>query len=117
MIYIVDDDPDVRTATVDLLESLGQPAVAFESAESFLDSTHSNRTDCLILDCNLPGLNGLDLQDSLRADGCPVAIIFITAFPDGNKERRARGAGAVAYLTKPYSEADLTAAIQAALSR
>lgn len=117
MICIVDDDAHVRDATVELLSSLGQSAIAFDSAESFLDSTHSNRTDCLILDCNLPGLNGLDLQDRLRADGCPVAIIFITAFPDGNNEKRALRAGAVAFLTKPYSQADLITAIQTALSR
>ena len=117
MICIVDDDAHVRGATVELLSSLGHSAVAFDSAESFLDSTHSNRTDCLILDCNLPGLNGLDLQDRLRTDGCPVAIIFITAFPDGNNEKRALRAGAVAYLAKPYSEADMIAAIQDAVRR
>ena len=117
MICIVDDDPSVRSATTDLLDSLGYSAAAFDSAESFLNSKHANATSCLILDCHLPGLSGLGLQDRLRIDGSPVAIIFITAFPNGNDQKRALGAGAVAYLTKPYSEADLITSIQAALSR
>jgi FixJ family two-component response regulator len=115
MICIVDDDPFVRSATADLLQSVGYPAIAFDSAESFLDSTHS-KADCLILDCNLPGIQGRDLQNHLRANGSPIPIIFITAFPDGNDKKRALAAGSVAYLTKPFSESDLIAAIQAALS-
>jgi FixJ family two-component response regulator len=116
MICIVDDDPFVRSATADLLQSVGYPAIAFDTAESFLDSAHSKNTDCLILDCNLPGIQGLDLQDHLRAHGLAIAIIFITAFPEGNDKNRALATGAVAYLTKPFSETDLVAAIDAALS-
>ena len=116
MICIVDDDPDVRSATVDLLESLGHSAVAFESAESFLDSNYACANGCLILDCNLPGLSGLELQDQLQANACPLVIIILTAFPNRTDEKRARRAGAVSYLTKPYAEAELIAAIEKALS-
>src|SRR5262245_35725877 len=101
MIYVVDDDAFVRSATIDLLGSLGYEAVAFDSAESFLDSRQANGTTCLVLDCNLPGLSGLELQERLRIDGSPAAIIFITAFPNERDEKRALAAGAVAYLTKP----------------
>ena len=117
MICIVDDDAFVRDATVDLLNSLGYSAVAFSSAEAFVDSNHANGLSCLIVDCHLPGLDGLELQDRLLADGSPVAIIFITAFPKGDDQERALRAGAVAYLNKPYLEANLIAAVQTALLR
>jgi len=116
MICIVDDDEDVRTATVDLLASLGYSAVAFESAESFLDSGHVNDTVCLILDQHLPGLSGLELQKRLAAAGSRAKIIFITAFPDSQNRERALNAGALAFLGKPYEENDLIAPLKAALS-
>jgi FixJ family two-component response regulator len=82
MICIVDDDEFVRTATADLLASLGYSAVAFESAETFLDSGQVNDCVCLILDEHLPGLNGSELQKQLSIAGSQTAIIFITAFSD-----------------------------------
>jgi FixJ family two-component response regulator len=116
MICIVDDDPFVRDATVDLLNSLGHAAAAFESAEKFLDSRRVTDALCLILDQQMPGLNGLELQNKLIADGNRAAIIFITAFPDQKLRDRALSAGAVAYLAKPYKQDDLIGALQAALS-
>ena len=115
MICIVDDDPLVTDATVDLLHSVGHTAVAFASAEAFLASQYANGDGCLILDCHLPGLSGPELQDRLLINNSPVAIIFITAFPD--QIDRQHAARAVACLPKPVSETDLIAAIQAALSR
>ena len=115
MISIVDDDPWVRSATVDLLSSLGYSAVAFDSAEKFLVSGHINDTACLILDLQLPGLNGLELQNQLLVSGSRTPIIFITAFADPQSRERALNAGAVAYLRKPYKENDLVGALKAAL--
>lgn len=114
MICIVDDDSVVRDATVDLLSSLGHDAVAFGSAEQFLESGHVTDTLCLILDQQLPGLQGSELQNQLLADGHRVAIIFITAFPDQGARERALRAGAVAYLTKPYEQDQLIGALRAA---
>jgi len=115
MISIVDDDPLVRDATVDLLSSLGYPALAFGSAEEFLTSGQVETTLCLITDQHLPGLDGLGLQNQLIADGSHVVVIFITAFPDANIRERAMKAGATAFLPKPFEETDLVRAIQTAL--
>lgn len=117
MITIVDDDPLVRDATVDLISSLGYSAVAFDSAEKFLDSGYVANTSCLITDQQLPGLSGTELQKQLRNDGHRTPIIFITAFPEEKVRTLALNAGAVAYLTKPFEEADLIDSIRAALDR
>ena len=117
MISIVDDDPLVRDATVDLLSSLGYPALAFETAEEFLNSGQVETTLCLITDQQLPGLDGLGLQKKLAADGSHIAVIFITAFPDAHIRERAMKAGATAFLAKPFEEGDLVQAIQIALVR
>ena len=106
MISIVDDDPLVRDATVDLLNSLGYPALAFETAEDFLNSSQVETTLCLITDQQLPGMDGLGLQNQLIADGSHVPVIFITAFPDAHVRERAMRAGAIAFLAKPFHEAD-----------
>jgi FixJ family two-component response regulator len=111
MICVVDDDEDVRGSTVELLNSLGYDAVAFESAEAFLESAHAKTTACLILDQQLPGMQGLQLQEHLRVAGAPVAIIFITAHGNREGRERALSAGAVAYLAKPYDENALIQAL------
>ena len=117
MISIVDDDPLVRGATVDLLSSLGYPALAFETAEEFLNSGQVETTLCLITDEQLPGLDGLGLQRELAAHGNHIAVIFITAFPDANIRELAMKAGATAFLAKPFEEADLLRALVIALVR
>jgi FixJ family two-component response regulator len=116
LISIVDDDPVVREATADLLSSLGYKALGFESAEEFLDSGHITNTGCLITDQQLPGLSGLELQNQLYADGYLTPIIFITAFPEPGIRKRAIDAGAVAFLTKPFEQADLLNSIESAFS-
>jgi len=77
MISIVDDDPLVRDATVDLLHSLDYRALAFETSEEFLNSGQVETTLCLITDQQLPGLDGLGLQNKLIADSSHIAVIFI----------------------------------------
>jgi FixJ family two-component response regulator len=116
MICVVDDDSVVRAATIDLLHSLGHSATAFASAETFLDWRHANDAACLILDQNLPGLSGLELQDQLLLESSPAAIIFITAHFNPEARKRALEAGAVAYLRKPYQQGDLISALRASLS-
>jgi FixJ family two-component response regulator len=115
MISIVDDDPLVRDATVDLINSLGYTAVAFESAEKFLDSGQLKDTSCLITDQQLPGLSGTELQALLRVEGHQTPVIFITAFPKANDRERALRGGAVAYLIKPFEQAAFLDSLRTAL--
>lgn len=114
MIAVVDDDESVRSATVDLLLSLGFACEAFESAEAYLKSDAGNRMSCLILDVRMPGLGGLELQQLLTDQGRPVPIIFITSFPSGRVRRQAIKGGAICYLPKPYSDDELLRCIRLA---
>ena len=117
LISVVDDDESVRSATVDLLASLGFACEAFLSAEAYLRSDAANRTSCLILDVRMPGLNGLQLQRALTDQGRHVPIIFITAFPSAWAHRQAIKGGAVCYLPKPYRVEELLDCIGLALER
>ena len=116
LISIVDDDPVVRDATADLLNSLGYTALGFQSAEEFLDSGRIKSTACLITDQQLPGLSGTELQAQLQADGYRTPIIFITAFPEPRIRDKALGAGAVAFLAKPFEQAALLRSIESAFA-
>ena len=116
MISIVDDDPSVREATRELLRSLGYSTAAFASADEFLGSDQLKQTACVISDIQMPGLSGAELQRRLLADGHKMPIIFITAFPDERTRKRVLSAGAVCYLSKPYSEESLIACLGAALN-
>ena len=115
MISIVDDDPLVRSATADLLNSMGYSAIAFESAEQFLDSGHIKNTWCLITDQQLPGLSGTELQTQLRRDGYRTPVIFITGFPEQQVRERALSEGAIAFLPKPFEEMALVNSLEVAL--
>jgi FixJ family two-component response regulator len=115
MISIVDDDPSVREATKELLRSLGYSTSTFASADEFLGSEQLTQTACLISDIQMPGVSGAELQRRLLADGHKMPIIFITAFPDERTRNRVLGAGAICYLSKPYSEESLIACLSAAL--
>ena len=115
LISVVDDDESIRRTTRLLIESFGFRAAAFESAESFLRSGQLRDTSCLIVDVQMPGLNGLQLQSHLAAEGCGIPIIFITAYDDKESRRRAMQAGAVAFLGKPFSDEQLLQTIRSAL--
>jgi FixJ family two-component response regulator len=115
-ISIVDDDPLVRGATADLLNSLGYTASAYESAEKFLDSGQARNTSCLITDLHLPGLSGIELQKQLRSDGHRTPVIFITAFPEARARECALADGALAFLAKPFEEPDLLSSLKVALA-
>jgi FixJ family two-component response regulator len=116
VISVVDDDAAVCRSTALLIESFGYRAAAFQSAESFLNFGRQD-TSCLILDVQMPGMNGLELQRQLTAEGCTFPIIFMTAFSDKESYRRAMEGGAVALLAKPYGDEQLLETIRVALTR
>lgn len=113
-VYIVDDDESIRKALKRLLRSAGYQAQVFASAEEFLNFTSGHGEGCLILDIRLPGITGLDLQEKLASGGAKYRVIFITAHDNPQWQERARKAGAVAYLKKPFNEHLLLDAIQCA---
>jgi FixJ family two-component response regulator len=117
IVMIVDDDESVRRAARRLIKSFGFAVETFASAEDFLTSGQLPQTACLVLDVQMPGLNGLELQSRLISEGHQVPIVFITAFNDENARDRALRAGAVGYLVKPFEEADLLNGINLALQR
>jgi FixJ family two-component response regulator len=117
IVMIVDDDESIRRAARRLIKSYGFPVETFASAEDFLSSGRLHETACLVLDVQMSGLNGLELQSRLITDGHQVPIIFITAFNDENARAQALKAGALGYLVKPFEEADLLTAINVALRR
>ena len=115
LISVVDDDEAIRRTTSLLIESFGFRAAAFESAESYLRSAQAQETSCLIVDVQMPGMNGLQLQSHLAAAGYGIPIIFVTAYDNQESRRRALQAGAVAFLSKPFNDALLLQTIRAAL--
>ena len=116
-IAIVDDDESVRESLPHLLRELGYDARAFASAAEFLHSGCLGETDCLILDIAMPGVSGPELQQDLIRRAKKVPIVFITAHGDKGVRATLRSEGAVEVLFKPYSEQDLSAALDLALCR
>jgi FixJ family two-component response regulator len=115
LVSLVDDDESVRRSTTLLIESFGFHAAAFESAESFLKSGQLQETACLIVDVQMPGMNGLELQSHLATVGYKIPIIFVTAYDNKELRKQALQAGAVAFLGKPFSDELLLRALRAAL--
>jgi FixJ family two-component response regulator len=115
LVSVVDDDDSVRESLPDLLRLLGYAVQAFFSAEEFLDSAWVGETRCLILDIALPGMSGPDLQRELERRGRRIPIIFITAPEDDTVRHRLLSQGAVECLFKPFIEADLIKALEAAI--
>ena len=116
-IFIVDDDPSIRLALENLLSSIGQQVETYAAAQDFLRDCPRNPAGCLVLDVQMPGLSGLDLQSELRHAGIHLPIIFLTGHGDIPTTVRAMKAGAVEFLTKPVSDSELLAAIDQALER
>ncbi len=114
-VFVVDDDASVRVAVSRLIRSAGLEVETFASAEDLLETWPSDSAGCLILDVQLPGLSGLELQTKLAASGSTVPIIFITAHDDPNARSRALNGGAADFLEKPFNDEELIAAIHAAL--
>jgi FixJ family two-component response regulator len=116
LISVVDDDESVRRSTRLLVESFGYRAAVFESAEGFLRFGQLQDTSCLVLDVQMPGMDGLELQTQLAAVGCGIPVIFITAHDDQESRRRALRSGAVAFLGKPFTDQQLLQAISFSLA-
>jgi FixJ family two-component response regulator len=116
MIAIVDDDEAVGEALAGLMRSLGYRAMAFRSAEDFMNSERRHEAAGLIADVQMPGMTGPELHDRLVASGNPIPTILITAFPDETAHARALQAGVKGYLTKPFAEHDLLACLCSALN-
>ena len=115
VISVIDDDPSVRLATVDLLDSAGLTCHAFASAEEYLASEWLARTSCLVLDVSMPGLSGIELQQELVRSGYSIPVIFISAFPKERVRAQAANCGAICCLLKPYSDHELLGCIRMAL--
>jgi FixJ family two-component response regulator len=116
VISIVDDDESVREAIESLMKSVGYIAKVFPSAGDFLSSDSLDETRCLILDVQMPGMSGLELQNRLVASKSRIPIIFISAHSDTEARSRALDAGAVGFLQKPFSEDALLNAINLSLA-
>ena len=106
-ISVVDDDQAFRNATVNLLKSNGFLAESFSSAEEFLNAPRAKAAKCLILDVQMSGMSGLDLQRRLVSEKRKIHIIFLTARAYPEFREAAMKAGAVDFLTKPFAEEDL----------
>jgi FixJ family two-component response regulator len=115
LISVVDDDESIRRTTTFLIESFGFRAAAFESAELFLKSRQLHDTSCLVVDVQMPGMNGLELQNELATTGYDIPIIFITAYDNNVSRQQALQAGAVAFLGKPFSDEQLLQTVRSAL--
>jgi FixJ family two-component response regulator len=115
LISLVDDDESIRRTTTLLIQSFGFQAAAFESAESLLMSSQLQETSCIIVDVQMPGMNGLQLQRYLAASGYEIPIIFITAYDNKESRQQAMQAGAVAFLSKPFNDELLLETIRATL--
>jgi CheY-like chemotaxis protein len=115
LIAIVDDDLAAREGLNDFVQSLGHTGAAFESAEDYLKSNRNGDTACLILDVNLPGMSGPDLQARLIDDGYCIPTVFLTGRFNETVRSRVLKAGALAYLTKPGDQNELCGCIKKAL--
>ncbi len=117
IVFVVDDDASVREALERLVRSAGLRVEAFASAEEFLTRPRADAPSCLLLDVQLPNLNGLDLQRRMVDAKAEIPIVFITGHGDIPTTVRAMKAGAVEFLTKPLVEGDVLESIRHAIAR
>jgi FixJ family two-component response regulator len=117
IVFVVDDDVSVRESLESLIRCEGWQPETFASAQEFLACPRAPVPSCLVLDVSLPGLNGLDLQKRVAIERTDMPIIFITGYGDVPMTVQAMKAGAVEFLTKPFKDDVLLAAIRAALER
>jgi FixJ family two-component response regulator len=117
VVFVVDDDPEVRISTARLLQSADLRVETFGSAQEFLSSQRRDAPACLVLDVRLPGLSGLDLQRALQKADLHIPIVFITGHGDIPMSVQAMKAGAVEFLTKPFRDQNLLDAIGQAIAR
>ena len=116
-VFVVDDDPAIRKLIERLAESVGLIVEGYASAEDFLSAFDTARPGCLVLDLELPGMSGLELQRELAARGIRTPVLFISGFADVPKALRAMKAHALDFLVKPFSNEVLLGRIQEAIQR
>jgi FixJ family two-component response regulator len=117
IVFVVDDDLSIQEAIKSLIKLAGLRVETFGTAQEFLRSKRPDVPGCVVLDVELPGLSGLDLQRELAAHGIKLPIIFITGYGNIPMSVRAMKAGALEFLTKPFRDEDLLDAVQQALER
>ena len=117
VVFIIDDDPSMRRALINLFQSVGLEAEAFGSASELLKNKLPEVASCLVLDIRLPGSSGLDLQAELAKANIYIPIIFITGHGDIPMTVRAMKGGAVDFLTKPFRDQDLLDAVVGAIDK
>jgi FixJ family two-component response regulator len=117
IVYVIDDDPSMRNAIEDLLQSVGLGVRVFPSAQEFLKAPRPDAPGCIVLDVRLPGQSGLDFQQQISGTAMELPIVFITGHGDVPMSVRAMKSGAVEFLTKPFRDQELIDAIHAALDR
>jgi len=117
IIAIVDDDPSVREGLSSLIRSAGLEVETFASAQEFLSLPGAEAPSCLVLDLQMPGLSGLDLQKRMVEAGLEIPIVFLTGHGNIPASVKAMKAGAVEFLTKPFDDEELLQAIQEAIER
>src|ERR1700740_1801743 len=114
-VCVIDDESSIRESLSSLLRSAGLKVQAFASAQEFLTNWPREAPSCLVLDIQLPGISGLDLQQELAGGDAQIPIIFITGYGDIPMTVRAMKAGAFEFLTKPFRDEDLLSAIEQAM--
>ncbi|MHC4445023.1 MAG: response regulator transcription factor [Planctomycetota bacterium] len=116
-VFVVDDDPSIRRSLRRVIESIGLAVKCYSGAEEFLNKYDPAQSGCLVLDVRMPGVSGLDLQETLSARAIDLPIVFITAYGDVPMTARAMKAGAVDFIEKPFNEQELLDAINRAIEQ
>ena len=115
LVAVVDDDASVCKALARLLRFSNIDVLSYSSALDFLENGESHNPDCMVLDIQMPEMNGIELRDRLRTRTRHIPVIFIPAHDDAEAREKALGGGAVAHLHKPFSDGDLLKAVGRAL--
>ncbi len=115
IVFVIDDDEDMRSALGNLFRSVGHEVKLFGSAAEFLQDTSPDAPGCLVLDVRLPGMSGLDFQNKLASTNADIPIVFMTGHGDIPMSVRAMKAGAVDFLTKPFRDQDMLDAVTRAI--
>jgi FixJ family two-component response regulator len=117
LVAIVDDDPSHREATSNLLQAAGFSTATFSDAESFLSSAGGPGAACLVADMRMPGMSGLELCQHLAASGAAIPTVLVTAYASDATRLRAREAGILCCLAKPFAPDELLECVREALAR
>ena len=116
LVAIVDDDASLRDATSNLLQAAGFSTATFADAESFLNSAGRPQAACLVTDMRMPGMTGVELHQHLVASGAPIPTVLITAYASDATRLRAREAGILCCLAKPFAPDELLECVRKALA-